>query len=43
MNQVLDFFLLVGMQIYTQNLPVYNSGQHIYPTGLLLTFYLFKI
>ena len=39
-DHVLNFCYSIDMNIYTRNLPVYNSGQHTYVTGL---FNFFKI
>ena len=38
MDQV-KFLLLMNMNIHTQNLPVCNSGQYIYITGLCNFFF----
>ena len=39
MDQVLNFLLLIDMNIYTQNLPVCNPGQHTFVTGLFYFFF----
>ena len=39
MDQVLNFLLNTHMSIYTQNLPVFNSGQYSYVTGICNFFF----
>ena len=43
-NQVLSFFIhTIDMNNYTHNLPVCNSGQHTYVTGLFKFFFVFSL
>ena len=41
-DQVLNFLYLIDMNIYTRNLPVCNSGQHTYATGLFNFFFVLQ-
>ena len=41
-DQILNFFYSIDMNINTRNLPVCNSGQHTYVTGLTFSLF-FKI
>ena len=40
-DEVLNFHYIVDINLYTQNLPVYNSGRYIYVMGLCNFFFLF--
>ena len=42
MDQVLEFYYLIDLNIYTQNLPVCKSGQYIYVTGLRNFFFVLQ-
>ena len=41
-DKVLNFHYIVDINLYTQNLPVYNSGQYIYVMGLCNFFFCFS-
>ena len=41
-DQILNFFYSIDMNIYTRNLPVCNSGQHTYVTGLFNFFFVLQ-
>ena len=38
-DEVLNFHYIVDINLYKQNLPVYNSGQYIYVMGLCNFFF----